>query len=145
VVANTLVAGLVLWALVASLINWVEGINPSIQSKYHIEREQTMNINLIDVIVLDYEEAKSVDSMYWDILASGDYVVHAIYDETNDEIIYLNDNVHGHPDAIIGGAEVGIRCCGATMTSGELVIVLREGECSYNHTHVLRAIREAVK
>ena len=80
-----------------------------------------MNINLIDVIVLDYYEAKDInenkESMDWDILASGDYVVHAIYDETNDEIIYLNDNIHGHPDSIISGAEVGIRCCGATMTS----------------------------
>jgi hypothetical protein len=108
-----------------------------------------MNINLIDVIVLDHDEAeyirKNNESMEWDILASGDYVVHAIYDETNDEIIYLNDNIHGHPDTIIEGAEVGIRCCGATMTSEEKVIVLVEGECAYNYSHVLRAIREAVK
>jgi hypothetical protein len=108
-----------------------------------------MNINLIDVIVLDHDEAeyirKNNESMEWDILASGDYVVHAIYDETNDEIIYLNDNIHGHPDTIIEGAEVGIRCCGATMTSEEKVIVLAEGECAYNYSHVLRAIREAVK
>lgn len=107
-----------------------------------------MNINLIDVIVLDYEEAEDIvknnESMEWDILASGDYVVHAIYDETNDEIIYLNDNIHGHPGSIIDGAAVGIRCCGATMTSEQMVVVLHEGECSYNHTHVLNAIREAV-
>lgn len=108
-----------------------------------------MNIHLIDVIVLDHEEAESIrknnESMEWDYLASGDYVVHAIYDETNDEIIYLNDNIHGHPDTIIEGAEVGIRCCGATMTSEEKVVILAEGECAYNHTHVLKAIREAVK
>lgn len=107
-----------------------------------------MNINLIDVIVLDYEEAEDIvknnESMEWDILASGDYIVHAIYDETNDKIIYLNDNIHGHPDSIIDGAAVGIHCCGATMTSEQMVVVLHEGECSYNHTHVLNAIREAV-
>jgi hypothetical protein len=108
-----------------------------------------MNINLIDIIVLDHEEAESIrknnESMEWDILARGDYVVHAIYDETNDEIIYLNDNIHGHPDTIIEGAEVGIRCCGATMMSEEKVVILAEGECAYNYSHVLRAIRETVK
>lgn len=108
-----------------------------------------MNINLIDFIVLTHEEAKDIvknnESMEWDYLASGDYVVHAIYDETNDEIIDLNDNIHGHPDSIIDGAEVGIRCCGATMTSEEKVIVLPKGDCAYNYTHVLKAIREAVK
>ena len=107
-----------------------------------------MNINLIDVIVLSYEEAKDIvknnESMEWDYLASGDYVVHAIYDETNDEIIYLNDNIHGHPDSIIDGAAVGIRCCGATMTSEQMVVALNEGECSYNHSHVLSAIREVL-
>ena len=108
-----------------------------------------MNINLIDIIVLTLDEAEDIrknnESMKWDILASGDYVVHAIYDETNDEIIYLNDNIHGHPDTIIEGAEVGIRCCGATMTSEEKVVILAEGECAYNHAHVLKAIRETVK
>lgn len=108
-----------------------------------------MNINLIDFIVLTHEEAEDIvknnESMEWDYLASGDYVVHAIYDETNDEIIYLNDNIHGHPDSIIDGAEVGIRCCGATMTSEEKVVILAKGECAYNHAHVLKAIREAVK
>ena len=108
-----------------------------------------MNINLIDFIVLTHEEAENIkkynESMEWDYLASGDYVVHAIYDETNDEIIYLNDNIHGHPDSIIDGAAVGIRCCGATMTSEERVIVLPEGDCAYNYSHVLKAIREAVK
>lgn len=108
-----------------------------------------MNINLIDVIVLTHEEAEDItknnEPMEWDYLASGDYVVHAIYDETNDEIIYLNDNIHGHPDTIIDGAEVGIRCCGATMTSEERVVILAEGECAYNHAHVLKAIRETVK
>lgn len=108
-----------------------------------------MNINLIDFIVLDHEEAeyirKNNESMDWDILASGDYVVHAIYDETNDEIIYLNDNIHGHPDTIIDGAEIGIRCCGATMTSEEKVVILAEGECAYNYAHVLKAIWETVK
>ena len=107
-----------------------------------------MNINLIDVIVLTHEEAEDIvknnESMEWDALASCDYAVHAIYDETNDEIIYLNDNIHGHPDSIIDDAAVGIRCCGATMTSEQMVVVLHEGECAYNHTHVLNAIREAV-
>jgi hypothetical protein len=108
-----------------------------------------MNINLIDFIVLTHEEAEDIiknnESMEWDDLACGDYVVHAIYDETNDEIIYLNDNIHGHPDSIIEGAEVGIRCCGATMTSEEKVVILVKGECAYNYAHVLKAIREAVK
>ena len=108
-----------------------------------------MNINLIDYIVLTHEEAEDIkkynEPMEWDYLASGDYIVHAIYDETNDEIIYLNDNIHGHPDSIIDGAEVGIRCCGATMTSEERVIILPEGDCAYNYSHVLKAIREAVK
>ena len=108
-----------------------------------------MNINLIDFIVLTCEEAEDIEKcnepMEWDYLASGDYVVHAIYDETNDKIIYLNDNTHGHPDIIIDGAEVGIRCCGATMTSEEKIVILTKGECAYNYAHVLRAIREAVK
>ena len=108
-----------------------------------------MNINLIDYIVLTHEEAEDIkkynEPMEWYYLASGDYIVHAIYDETNDEIIYLNDHIHGHPDSIIDGAEVGIRCCGATMTSEERVIILPEGDCAYNYSHVLKAIREAVK
>lgn len=107
-----------------------------------------MNINLIDVIVLTHEEAEDIkknnESFEFYYLASGDYVVHAIYDETNDEIVYLNDNIHGHPDTIISGAEVGIRCCGATMTSEEMVIALPEKQCAYNHSHVLSAIREVL-
>lgn len=82
--------------------------------------------------------------MDWDYLASGDYVVHAIYNENDDEIIYLNDNIHGHPNTIIDGAEVGIRCCGATMTSEQMVVALSEGQSSYNHNHVLSAIREVL-
>ena len=108
-----------------------------------------MNINLIDFIVLEHDEAEDIiknnESMEWYYLASGDYVVHAIYDETNDKIVYLNDNIHGHPDTIIDGAEVGIRCCGATMTSEKKVVILAKGECAYNHALVLRAIHEAVK
>jgi len=107
-----------------------------------------MNIHIIDTIILSHQEAEYIikgnGSFAFDVCASADYAVHALYNETNDEVLYLEDNIHGNPSDTLDGIEIGLNAAGINMTKDEMVVVLPEDKYEYNVSHVLSAIRDAI-
>jgi hypothetical protein len=108
-----------------------------------------MYMFLIHAIVLSYEEAEYIrkegGSFDFDICASGDYAVNAIYDERHEEIIYLEDNIHGRPDEVLEGIKIGIEAAGGVPEVEEMVIILPKGADPYSISAVTKAMWEAVK
>ena len=108
-----------------------------------------MTVYLTHAIILTHEEAEDIrkegGSFDFDDVSFGDYIVHAFYDEYHDEIIYLEDNIHGNPKDALEGIELGIRAGCGLLEITEKVIILPEGADPYKTSHVLKAIREAVK
>ena len=107
-----------------------------------------MYMFLIHAIVLSYEEAEYIrkegGSFDFDICASGDYAVNAIYDERHEEIIYLEDNIHGRPDEVLEGIKIGIEAAGGVPEVEEMVVILPKGADPYSISEATKAIREAV-
>lgn len=108
-----------------------------------------MYIFLIHAIILSYDEAEEIrkigGSFDFDVCASGDYAVNAIYDERHEEVIYIEDNIHGRPDEILEGIKIGIEAAGGVSEVEEMVVILPKGEDPYSVSAATKAIREAVK
>lgn len=108
-----------------------------------------MYVNLIHAIILSHDEAEDIrkegGSFDFDICASGDYIVHAVYDKYNQEVIYLEDNIHGRPDEVLEGIEIGLRTASRLVSIQEMVLELPKGADPYSYTAVVQALREAVE
>lgn len=107
-----------------------------------------MCIFLDHAIILSYDEAESIrkegGSFDFDICASGDYAVNAIYDERHEEVLYVEDNIHGRPDEVLEGIKIGIEAMGGTAEVTEMVLILPKGEDPYSISAVTKAFRKAV-
>lgn len=108
-----------------------------------------MHMFLDHAIILSHEEAEYIrkegGSFDFDICASGDYAVNAIYDERHEEVIYIEDNIHGRPDEVLEGIKIGIEAAGGVPEVTEMVLILPKGEDPYSVSAVTKAFREAVK
>lgn len=108
-----------------------------------------MHMFLDHAIILSHEEAdyirKEGGSFDFDICASCDYAVNAIYDERHEEVIYIEDNIHGRPDEVLEGIKIGIEAAGGVPEVTEMVLILPKGEDPYSISAVTKAFREAVK
>ena len=99
-----------------------------------------MTVNIIDVMLIPFEKAENfietgkINSYDLNLIKEDDHIFHAIYDQTNDKIWYLENERHGSPGAILEGIEYGIRSCGATLNYIEKVIILPK-TINYNYIY----------
>ena len=93
----------------------------------------------------DVFEGGHYDTSDWGDLTDGDYVVHALYDCENHEVVRVNDNCHSHIEAEIDAFLNGIERCGHEVQEVFAYIVLKEGHYDeYNETDIISHIEEGL-
>ena len=91
-------------------------------------------MKFIHAIVLNYDEYVNgnYNTTDWDDLASGDYVVHALYSVDNREVLMLNDNCHSAIEANIESFLEGVEFCGHDAIVDRACVLMYRDEDAYN-------------
>lgn len=95
-------------------------------------------------------EGGHYDISDWGDLTDGDYVVHALYDCENQEVVMVDDNVHSRIETEIEAYFKGIERCCHEVTETKVFIVLKEGyydeyNCAYIEEHIKEGLYTEVE
>ena len=104
--------------------------------------------NLIHGIVFNKDELEDIlcddtlpnDIEAWDILTSGDYVVHCLYDEDDKIMIYQDDNTHYNVESEIEAFQCGLQYAGLDVKAAKTIICIEGNYSSYDTGIVMEAI-----
>lgn len=108
-----------------------------------IERIEPKKIRVYAVVPYeqwDYVKNNENEKEYlndYDYWQGYDYAVTAIMVE--ESLVFLDDNIHNHPDSVLEGIVAGLEYYFPLSTIKE-VLLLDEGVYEYNHTKVQEAI-----
>lgn len=76
----------------------------------------------------------------FDDVDGDDYLVYCIYDRESDTIIFLNDNMHDHPDDVLRGFLYGLQVAGQESKVIEEALYINNNERPYDWDCVRAAI-----
>lgn len=104
--------------------------------------------NLIHGIVFNKDELEDIlcddtlpnDLSAWDILTSGDYVVHCLYDEDDKVMIYHDDDTHCSISSDIDAFQCGLQYAGLDVKTAKAIIYIEVNYSSYDTEIVMEAI-----
>ena len=101
-----------------------------------------MKKNLIHGIVFNKDEldifCDGIPS--WDILTSGDYIVHCLYDEDDKIMIYHDDDTHYNVKSEIEAFQCGLQYAGLDVKTTQVIICIEDNYSSYDTAIVMEAI-----
>ena len=78
-------------------------------------------MKFIHAIIMDTDEFNTLEEHTWDYMASGDYIVHCLYDVDNEHIIIHEDNCHAPVETMIENFLDGIEYANAINVGGIMI------------------------
>ena len=99
-------------------------------------------VNENDMTEWEKENLAQCDFYYW---ASGDYMTHVLYDTLIDQVVYHEDNTHGHPEDFLEGYVMALRATKIDTEVDERVAYIDNEYDENNYIDMCRLMRENYK